>query len=177
MAITSSAGADNAYNAGDAITLRLTFSLEVAPGAGAGVPLTIGANTRQATLPADAAGRILDFTYRVTSADTDADGIAVAAAATLAGAFGRSSVNRALPDNLSAAQASHKVTATNDYDTDNNGAGDGLIEVDSLAKLNANALGSGRGRRGGQRRQRRQPGPVRRRLPQPVREYGLPGHG
>ena len=36
MAITSSAGSDNAYNAGDAITLRLTFSLEVAPGAGAG---------------------------------------------------------------------------------------------------------------------------------------------
>ena len=104
------------------------------PAPGAGVPLTIGANTRNATPAADAAGRSIDFTYTVTDADVDTDGIAVAAAATLAGAFGRSSVNYALPDSLAAAQTDHRVNVnTVDYDGDN----DGLIDISNLAQLNA----------------------------------------
>ena len=64
----------------------------------------------------------------------DSDGIAIAAAATLAGAFGRSSVNYALPDTLATAQAAHKGNAvTVSYDSD----GDGLIEIRNLAQLNA----------------------------------------
>ena len=134
MTITSSAGNDTEYHAGDAITLRLTFSQDVDPGAGAGVPLTIGANTRNATPAADAAGRSIDFSYTVTDADVDTDGIAVAAAATLAGAFGRSSVNYALPDTLAAAQTDHRVNVnTVDYDGDN----DGLIDISNPAQLNA----------------------------------------
>ena len=112
----------------------LTFSQDVDPGAGAGAPLTIGANTRNATPAADAAGRSIDFSYTVTDADVDTDGIAVAAAATLAGAFGRSSVNYALPDSLAAAQTDHRVNViTVDYDGDN----DGLIDISNLAQLNA----------------------------------------
>ena len=134
MTITSSAGPDGQYGAGDVITLRLAFAQDVTVISGAALPLTIGSATRNATPPANSAGRTIDFSYTVLPADMDSDGIAIAAAATLAGAFGRSSVNYALPDTLATAQAAHKVNAvTVSYDSD----GDGLIEIRNLAQLNA----------------------------------------
>ena len=81
----------------------------------------------------------LDFSYIVTSADADSNGVAVAAnaisgtyehAGHSTGSHSITSITTALSDD-----SNHKVnsTPTIDYDTDD----DRLIEVDSLAKLDA----------------------------------------
>ena len=133
LAIVSDAGSDEEYHAGDVITVRLTFAQDVVPGAGAAVALTVGSASRNATPAANAAGRTIDFSYTVGTADADSDGIAVGATA-LAGVFGRSSVNYTLPGTLAGAQGRHKVNVTSiDYDDNDNG----LIDIRNLAQLDA----------------------------------------
>ena len=142
-AITSDPGADNEYHAGDTITATATFAPAIDGHIGASLAIVIGSNTRNVTLPNDStlspAVTTLDFNYVVTDADQDADGITVASNA-LSGNFSHTS--HSSPDHtnpnigaaLATAQAGHKVNVnTDDYDTD----ADGLIEIDSLLKLNA----------------------------------------
>ena len=151
LAVTTTAGADNEYHAGDDITVRATFSQTITAYSGASLDITIGSATRAATLADNASynSATLDFTYTVTETDADSDGITVAASA-LTGTFTHSghapgsTAHTALTlPTLSypagANQASnHLVNVTTvSYDTDNDGAGNGLIDISNLAQLNA----------------------------------------
>ena len=82
------------------------------------------------------------FHYDVVAADEDTDGISVPATSQIENSITHvdagnidhvGSLNRALPDNLAAAQSGHEVNNLVDYDSD----GDGLIEVATLAQLDA----------------------------------------
>ena len=147
ISITSNAGPDQEYVTGDTITVRIGFSNPHTIGAHMNVQLKIqvGRNERTVTIPT--AGSIqsllglnsMDFTYTVTAADNDQDGITVATNA-LSGTLqhwhaGGSlhSTNTTLPNNLATAQSNHRVNFGTDYDDDD----DNLIEVTTLAQLDA----------------------------------------
>ena len=150
LAVTSTAGADNEYHAGDDITVRATFSQTITAYSGASLDIAIGSATRAVALTDNASysSDTLDFTYTVTPADADSDGITVAASA-LTGTFTHSGHDPAtthtqftlptLSYPAGANQASnHLVNVTTvSYDTDNDGAGNGLIDISNLAQLNA----------------------------------------
>ena len=146
----SSAGADNTFVTGDTITVTVQFASPVVGHSGGGVALDIGGTSRTAAPPATiSCGQNVTFTYTVVAADSDADGISIAANA-IAGTWntrfnhncsgpaqqhGHSNVTVANQFNCcETASSAHRVNANvTDYDADD----DGLIEVDSLAKLNA----------------------------------------
>ena len=143
VAITSSPAAASDYHAGETITATVTFSAAITAHTNAALTLTIGSNNRTASptgTTVSPAATTLEFHYVVTSADADSDGITITANA-IAGAYehsGHTGTDHSITTiatPLTTAQGSHKVnsTTTIDYDTNNNG----LIEVDSLAKLNA----------------------------------------
>ena len=140
VAITSNAGTDNEYHAGDTITATVTFSTAVTGHSSASLAIDVGGVDRSATPEAITAGTTtLAFNYVVTDADRDTDGITVASSA-LAGTYthsghsGAAHTNPTIATALTTAQASHRVNVnTTDYDTDNNG----LIEINSLEQLNA----------------------------------------
>ncbi len=141
VAITSTPSAAMDYHAGETITATVTFSQAVTAHTSASLIIAIGTNNRTVTLD-DATSlnsTTLDFSYIVTSADADSNGVAVAAnaisgtyehAGHSTGSHSITSITTALSDD-----SDHKVNSTDtiDYDTDD----DGLIEVDSLAKLDA----------------------------------------
>ena len=105
------------YMATDAITIQATFSKAVTietplPT----LPITIGTTARTATTAAAATGSTMhNFSYTVVAADSDDDGITVAANAVLSNpgsvkdADDNAMTATALPDDLSTAQAAHKV--------------------------------------------------------------------
>ena len=143
VAITSSAASGNDYHAGETLIATVTFSGPITSHTGASLAIVIGANTRTVTLDDVASGlntTTLDFPYVVTSVDEDTNGVTVAASGALAGTYGHAGhtgndhVITAITAGLTA-QAANTVntTPTVDYDTDD----DRLIEVDSLAKLDA----------------------------------------
>ena len=146
IAVTSTAGSDNEYHAGDDIVIRVTFSQNIASYTGAALTITLDSGTVTANPPALASGgavATVDYTYTVTDADNDADGITVATGA-LAGTYVHAG-HSTTPDHTSftlptmtygasLTQSNHKVNVTvTNYDTD----GDGLIEISALAQLNA----------------------------------------
>ena len=155
VAITSvPAGAE--YVTGETIRVTLTAAGGVVlrgPGTNPSpsMSIQIGANARAASCgPTSPASSRYDCSYTVVAADLDNDGITVARNALVGQIFhnhpGGSTValhtavytagQNALPNTLTAAQPYARVNsgfAGVDYDAD----GDGLIEVDSLAKLNA----------------------------------------
>ena len=141
VAITSSAAAGSDYHAGETLTATVTFSQAVTAHTSAALIIAIGSNNRTVTLD-DATGlnsNTLDFSYIVTSADADSNGVAVAASA-ISGTYehaGHSTPNHSIASITAGLSddSNHKVnsTPTIDYDTDD----DRLIEVDSLAKLDA----------------------------------------
>ena len=143
VAITNTAASGNDYHAGETIIATVTFSGPITSHTGASLDIVIGANTRTVTLDDVASGlntTTLDFPYVVTSVDEDTNGVTVAASGALAGTYGHAGhtgndhVITAITAGLTA-QAANTVntTPTVDYDTDD----DRLIEVDSLAKLDA----------------------------------------
>ena len=85
IAIQSSAGSDTQYHAGDDITIRVTFGSEtITAHTGATITIDVGGENRTATAADVASGganAYVDFTYTVTDADRDTDGITVAAGA------------------------------------------------------------------------------------------------
>ena len=69
------------YKSGDVITLQATFSeaVTISTGTAAGIPLTIGTNSRAATAAANStADTTFNFSYTVAGSDSDSDGIVVA---------------------------------------------------------------------------------------------------
>ena len=143
MAITSSAASGSDYHAGETLIATVTFSGPITSHTGASLAIAIGANTRTVTLDDVASGlntTTLDFPYVVTSVDEDTNGVTVAASGALAGTYGHA--GHTSPDHTITAitagltaQSANTVNSTDtiDYDTDD----DRLIEVDSLAKLDA----------------------------------------
>ena len=138
IAIQSSAGADTQYHAGDDITIRVTFGTEtITAHTGATITIDVGGENRTATAADVASGganAYVDFTYTVTDSDRDADGISVAAGIAV-GTYTHTDphTNIAFTQTV-AASTSHRVNVNvTNYDTD----GDGLIEINSLAQLNA----------------------------------------
>ena len=160
MSITSTPANGTDYRAGENIVVRVTFDQNihgyaVLPNSGFDptLKITIGATDCSATPPTAVPtppGMTLDYTCAVTSSHYDPDGITIARGA-LTGVLqhrhtGDSSstiVNydatggggdTAIPAAFSTAQSGHKVnTHLTDYDTD----GDDLIEISTLAQLNA----------------------------------------
>ena len=138
IAIQSSAGADTQYHAGDDITIRVTFGAEtITAHTGATITIDVGGENRTATAADVASGganAYVDFTYTVTDADRDTDGITVAAG-TLGGSYTHTDPHTSVAFTQTvAASASHRVNVdVTNYDSD----GDGLIEINTLAQLNA----------------------------------------
>ena len=138
IAIQSSAGSDTQYHAGDDIVIRVTFGAEtITAHTGATIAIDVGGENRTATAADVASGganAYVDFTYTVTDSDRDTDGISVAAG-TLGGTYTHTDqhTNIAFTQTV-AASTSHRVNVdVTNYDSD----GDGLIEINTLAQLNA----------------------------------------
>ena len=146
IAVTSNAGSDDEYHAGENIVIRVTFSQNIASYTGAAITITLDSGTVTANPPALTSGgtvATVDYTYTVTDADNDADGIAVTTSA-LAGTYVHAG-HSTTPDHTSftlptmtygtsLTQSNHKVNVNvTNYDSD----GDGLIEIENLNQLNA----------------------------------------
>ena len=80
VSITSTPANGSSYAAAENIDVDVTFSAPVTVTGTPQLALTIGANTRQASMRA-ASGSTLSFRYPVVAADLDADGISIAAGA------------------------------------------------------------------------------------------------
>ena len=143
VAITSTPAAAMDYHAGETITATVTFSSAISAHTNAALTLTFGSGTGTASptgTTVSPASTTVEFHYVVTSADEDTDGITILANA-ISGTYqhtghtGTDHTISAITTGLTTAQTGHKVNSTDtiDYDTDD----DGLIEVDSLAKLDA----------------------------------------
>ena len=138
IAIQSSAGTDTQYHTGEDIIIRVTFGAEtITAHSSATITINVGGTSRTASAPDLASGgtnAYVDFTYTVADDDADANGITVAAGA-LGGSYSHTDAHPTITFTQTvAASASHRVNVdVTDYDTD----GDGLIEIKSLAQLNA----------------------------------------
>ena len=138
IAIQSSAGTDTQYHTGEDIIIRVTFGTEtITAHSSATITINVGGTSRTASapdLPSGGTNTYVDFTYTVADDDADANGITVAAGA-LGGSYSHTDAHPTITFTQTvAASASHRVNVdVTDYDTD----GDGLIEIKSLAQLNA----------------------------------------
>ncbi len=141
IAITTSAGTDKMYVTGETITVRVTLPQTIAAVSGASLTVQIGSDARAVSASDCSAscGTTLDFSYTVVAGDHDANGITVAPDALSAtslthqhGSDPAHAFSLALPDTLASPQGDHRVNL-GDYDQDD----DGLIEVSTLAHLNA----------------------------------------
>ena len=80
MEITSSPGVSGYYSAGDIVTVQVEFDAPVTITGTPTIALTIGSTARNASYSAiDGTGKLVTFSYTVTAADFDGDGIAIAA--------------------------------------------------------------------------------------------------
>ena len=114
LAITSSAGPDGTYVAGDNIVITATFSEDVERQGTAdpSVPILVGDSTKTATLQSPsstAGGDTWVFRYTVVAGDNDADGVSIAANA-LDGDLEDAAGNEATITHVAvAASTSHRV--------------------------------------------------------------------
>ncbi len=81
VAISSSAGADSTYSAGDTITAQVVFDAAVAVTGAPRLALWVGAQTRQASYASGTGTDTLVFRYVVVAADLDADGLSIGSSA------------------------------------------------------------------------------------------------
>ncbi len=81
VTISSSAGVDSTYYAGETIAVTVTFDSTVAVTGTPQLALWIGAATRQANYASGTGSASLVFRYVVASSDVDADGISIGASA------------------------------------------------------------------------------------------------
>ena len=130
ISITSTAGDDNTYKAGDTIQVTVTFSESVTVTGTPQLKLRIGTENKTADYESGSPGTALVFEYTVAANDTDTDGISIAADQ-LSGTINATDDNAAAALNYRAlsTQSSHRVdttaptvsrleitsTATNDY--------------------------------------------------------------
>lgn len=116
IAITSSAGADNTYVAGNAITFSSTHNdTAIVAGGTPRLPFDLGGVTKYANYTGGTGTTTLAYSYTVQAGDTDTNGISVAAnalelnGATIKDAAGN---NHTLTHAEITTQAAHKVDTT-----------------------------------------------------------------
>ena len=110
--VSSSAGLDNTYIIGEAISFTVAFDENVTVTGTPRIPFTLGTATKQASFASGSTTASLVFSYTVLAGDVDADGIAVGEnALTLnGGTIQDGAMNNANLDHAAiAADASHKV--------------------------------------------------------------------
>ena len=110
--VTSSAGADDTYAAGDTLEVTVTFDEAVTVTGTPRLEVAVGSNARQADYAGGTGSNELRFTYTVVAGDADTDGIAVAASrlALNGGSITDGPGNAAMLTHVAlAAQSSHKV--------------------------------------------------------------------
>lgn len=115
VALTSSAGADNTYKAGDVVQATVTFSESVDVTGTPQLTLTVGAASRTANYASGTGTAAIVFAYTVQAGDTDANGISIGANALAlnGGTIKDPSLNSATLTHSSVADnASHKVDTT-----------------------------------------------------------------
>ena len=116
VAITSSPASGDVYAPGEAITADVTFDRALTVTGAPQLAIAIGSATRQAAGSHAAGESKIAFSYTVTTADRDADGVAIAAGAlalngaTIRNARGENA-RLDLGSHALAAQAGHKVSA------------------------------------------------------------------
>ena len=76
-AISSDAGADNTYKAGDVIEITVTFDEDVIVTGTPTISINMGGNPRQASYESGSGTDTLTFQYEVQAGDNDADGISI----------------------------------------------------------------------------------------------------
>ena len=115
LSVTSSAGVDNTYIAGDSIRVTVNFSESVTVTGIPTISVLVGATTRSATYISGSGTSALVFGYTVVAGDTDTDGVSVtvntlsAGSGTINDAAGNTST---LTQAAIAASTSHKVDTT-----------------------------------------------------------------
>ena len=115
IAVSSAAGPDNHYKAGDKIQVQVTFSENVTVTGTPQLTLAIGDADRAANYESGTGTTELGFAYTVASGDTDTDGIEIAAnqlslnSGTLKDSVGNAAT---LTHTALGAQTSHKVDTT-----------------------------------------------------------------
>ena len=107
--ITSSAGDDNTYVAGDVIQVSVTFKETAKVTGTPQIGVTIGSNTRQATYHSGTDTATLVFQYTVVTGDADTDGISIAANAL---ALNGGTIKDLLGNAANAADLAHSALAT-----------------------------------------------------------------
>lgn len=78
IGLTSTQAQNGTLNAGDIVTATVTFSESVSVKGTPSINLQVGAATKVANF-SDATGSLVNFIYTVLAADTDADGVSIAA--------------------------------------------------------------------------------------------------
>ena len=123
------------YRLGDTIRVTVKFSRAVTVTGTPQLELTIGSNRRQSDYFYGSGSRHLKFSYTVQAADRDTNGVSIAANALSlnSGTIRAGTQDATLTHTGVADDATRKVDGGTDYDTNDNG----LIDVDSLAKLDA----------------------------------------
>ncbi len=75
--ISSDAGTDNTYKAGDFIEITVTFNEDVVVTGTPTISIVIGTTPRTASYKSGSGGRVLTFQYQVQDGDNDAGGISI----------------------------------------------------------------------------------------------------
>jgi hypothetical protein len=115
VALSSSAGADNTYKAGDVVSATVTFSEAVTVTGTPQLTLNVGGSNKTANYASGSGTTALVFSYAVQAGDTDTNGISIGANAvalnsgTIVDAAGN---NATITHSSVADNASHKVDTT-----------------------------------------------------------------
>jgi hypothetical protein len=115
LSVTSSAGVDNSYVAGDSIRVTVNFSESVTVTGTPTISVLVGATTRSATYISGSGTSALVFGYTVVSGDNDTDGVSVTAnsLALSGGTINDAAGNASTITHVAvAASTSHKVDTT-----------------------------------------------------------------
>ena len=115
LSVTSSAGSDNTYVAGDSIRVTVNFSEAVTVTGTPTISVLVGSTTRSATYISGSGTSALVFGYTVVAGDTDTDGVSVTVnSLDLGGGTINDSAGNAstLTQVAVAASTSHKVDTT-----------------------------------------------------------------
>lgn len=114
VALTSSAGADNTYKAGDVVQATVTFGASVTVTGTPQLTAAVGVNNRTMDYASGSGSAALVFAYTVQAGDTDTNGIAFGANALAlnSGTIKAGAENAVLTHSSVADNASHKVDTT-----------------------------------------------------------------
>ena len=106
VAISSDAGSDATYEAGETISVQVAFQIPVTVTTGPQLALTIDSSTAQAAYASGSGTKTLTFSYTVLLTDADSDGISIGASAL---ALGGGTIQSAAGTNATLGLGSHAI--------------------------------------------------------------------